>query len=496
MRNFIKEIPSGLNMVKIPFIGRKKNEKKENLPFFRGISGIEPSRGVNTAHRNPLVVKAAAGLSDVFGDTNKLRSDSNYENEFELFDAMLSLDPELNGAIRAVSLTGNKYMIDWKNSKNARIREAIKLLVEETIDFDDFLINAMRNLMVYGNDINKIVGRGGVGVEQIQSLPVSQTTITDGRPSSQAADRTNPMIEPTTYILREALSTEQSFSADEILHVKIDYRSNWYLDPKNRWSYGIWGASRFSSLKSAIRAKYNTINNRIALEESMTKQFITIKSEAIAHITDPDEQRDRLVFIMDEIIATLESLRGDQIPIFPDYVEIHHTDTRNTIPDNTSFLDMVNGDIAAVLQVPRVASGQERGSTFAATYNANVWAVGAIARLQAIVTQGVQQLFSKHLELIGIEHRLSDLPKLTFEPIDEEAPIERMRRAKLGYEGGIITLNQALELIGEPNIGEEGDIRQTDESSSGDMGDLPRPNSQPGNETEPEELPEETPDEQ
>ena len=125
-----------------------------------------------------------------------------------------------------------------------------------------------------------------------------------------------------------------------------------------------------------------------------------------------------------------------------------------------------------------------------------MWAVGAIARLQAIVTQGVQQLFSKHLELVGIEHTLSDLPKLTFEPIDEEPPIERMRRAKLGYEGGIITLNQALELIGEPNIGEEGDIRQTDESSSGDMGDLPRPNSQPGNETESEELSEETPDEQ
>ena len=40
------------------------------------------------------------------------------------------------------------------------LQEKIKTLTE-TIDFDDILINAMRNLMVYGNDINKLVGKAG-----------------------------------------------------------------------------------------------------------------------------------------------------------------------------------------------------------------------------------------------------------------------------------------------------------------------------------------------
>jgi hypothetical protein len=31
----------------------------------------------------------------------------------------------------------------------------------ERVDFDDFLINALRNIQVYGNDINKLVGRTG-----------------------------------------------------------------------------------------------------------------------------------------------------------------------------------------------------------------------------------------------------------------------------------------------------------------------------------------------
>lgn len=428
---------------------------------------------------NPMLLAAAAGLSDIMSQSNRLRTNTNFTTDFDIYDSMLELDPELNGAVRAVSLTANNYDINYRGAKNSKIREGIRMLVEETIDFDDILINGMRNLMVYGNDINKLVGRTGVGITQVQSLPISQMTITDGRPSTQMTDRMNPIIEPNTYIIREGDATEEQFNSDEILHIRIDYRSHWFLDSENRETYGIWGASRFSSLKQAIRAKYNTLNNRMALEESMTKQFITINRSAIEHITDPDEQKARLTFIMDEVVKTLESLRGDQVPIFPDYIEIHHTDTRNTIPDNTSFLDTVNADIAAVLQVPRVAAGQERGSTFAATYNANVWATTAIKRLQGILAQSIQDMFSKHLELMGIEHQMKDIPKLEFSPVEDESPSVRMQRSVLGYNSGILTLNQSLDIIGEPSIGRIGDVRK-DEEGSAPTGRLPRRDSQPG----------------
>ena len=457
-------------------LGRTENisEKSEiNI-----VSGWANARRADSSE-NPLLVAAAAGLSDIMSQSNRLRANTNFTTDFDIYDSMLELDPELNGAVRAVSLTANNYEINYKTAKNAKLREGIRMLVEETIDFDDILINGMRNLMVYGNDMSKLVGRTGVGITQVQSLPISQMTITDGRPSTEQTDRMNPIVEATTYIIREGDSTEEQFNADEILHIRIDYRSNWFLDSENRETYGIWGASRFSSLKQAIRAKYNTLNNRMALEESMTKQFITINSSAIEHISDPDEQRARLTFIMDEVVKTLESLRGDQVPIFPDYIEIHHTDTRNTIPDNTSFLDTVNADIAAVLQVPRVAAGQERGSTFAATYNANVWATTAIKRLQGILAQSIQDMFSKHLELMGIEHQMKDIPKLEFSPVEDESPSVRMQRSVLGYNSGILTLNQSLDIIGEPSIGRIGDVRK-DEEGGAPTGRLPRRDSQPG----------------
>jgi len=440
----------------------------------------------SVTHRHPLVL--AAGMSDIVDESNKLRDNSNYDNDFYLFDDMLKLDPELNGAVRAVSLTANNYHIDYTRAKNARIRDAIKLLTEETLDFDDFLINGMRNMMVYGNDINKYVGTSREGITELQSLPVAQITILDSRGLNDTTDENNPVIIAERYFLREGETTVEEIPADEILHIKTDYRSNWFTDSEGRVTYGIWGSSRFTSLKQAIRAKYNSMNNRISLEDAMTKQYITIDKSAIAHIQDPNEQRERLKYIMEQIVATLESLRGDQVPIFPDYVTIQHIDQRTAIPDTTSFLDNVNADIAAVLQVPRTAAGQEKGSTFAASYTANQWSTTAIKRMLSILNQSIRALFSKHLELLKIDHTISDLPRVVFEPIDEESPLDKMRRANMGYSAGILNLNQSLDIVGLPELGEQGDVRK-DGSSSEPMGEMPRDgervNNKPTNEDEP-----------
>ena len=434
-----------------------------------------------------------AGLSDVLKNTGEfVKSDTqrstydNFDQTFDLFDSMVKLDPELNGAVRSVSLTANNYYIDYKFAKNDQIRNAIRELVER-LDFDDILINGLRNLMVYGNDINKLVGRAGIGITKVQSLPVKQVTIMDDRVNivdmkttgySGHITEDNPVMRADYYLFRENKVDTQVFTGDEVWHLRIDYRSNWFRDRLGRHTYGIWGASRFTALKQPIQAKYNTINNRIALEDSLTKQFISIDMKAVEHITDPAEQQERLQTIMNDTAKLLETLQGDQIPILPDYIQINHLDLKNALPDSSSFLDSVNADIAAVLNVPRVAAGQEKGSTFAATYNANIWAVSAISRLQSILAEGINDLFCRHLELVGIPHDKNNVPKLIFEPIDEETPLNRMRRAQIGYDSGILSLDQALHMIGERK---DGGMRKSSKKSE-PFGELPRPNSQPGKE--------------
>ena len=456
--------------------GKSKVDVAEPVPM-AFVSNEDLKHSV--AHRSPFALMA--GISDVVKETNTLRDDTNFDNDFELFDEMLKLDPELNGAVRAVSLTANNYTINYRKARNARIRNAIQELVER-LDFDDILICAMRNLMVYGNDINKLVGTGKEGITDVQNLPIRQITINDERGINDTVDENDPIIKAENYYLREGETTFQEFKADEILHFRMDYRSNWFTDNESRITYGVWGASRFTSLKQAIRAKYNSINNRISLEDAMTKQFITIDMKAVEHIQNPDEQRERLLFIMNQVIETMEALRGDQVPIFPDYVNIKHIDQRTALPDSSGFLDNINADIAAVLQVPRTAAGQEKGSTFAASYTANLWASNAIRRIQSILKQSTLSLFSKHLDLLKIDHRISDLPDLQFEPIDEETRLNKMQRANIGYNSGILTLNQALEIVNLPNEA-EGDIRK-DSKGIADNGELPRENGQEGTPTD------------
>ena len=447
-----------------------------------------PNKAMTVGNRKARPTEVFGGLNDVLRSTDDLTRSARarstydeYDQTFDLFDSMVKLDPELNGAVRSVSLTANNYIIDYKGAKNARIRNAIKELVHR-LDFDDIMISALRNLMVYGNDINKLVGRMGEGITKVQSLPAKQITIMDKRVDIRDITSTgytghitedNPVMSANYYLFRENKVDTQVFDADEVWHIKIDYRSNWFRDRLGRWSYGIWGASRFSALKQPIRAKYNSINNRVALEDSLTKQYITIGMEAVAHITDPNEQQERLKSIMNDVAKLLETLDGDQIPILPDYVQINHVDLRNAIPDASSFLDSVNADIAAVLHVPRVASGQEKGSTFAATYNANVWAVSAITRLQSVLAQSTHELFGRHLSLMGIPFKHDDIPKIKFQPIDEETPLNRMRRATQGYDSGILSSDQALHIVGL--INDKKARKGGGESAT--KGEMPRENS-------------------
>ena len=435
---------------------------------------------IATNRKNVDAFSAATGIPSIVDDTEDMRKDAHYDTVFDLYDDMVRFDPELNGAVRSVSLTANNWEIDYRAGKNETVRESIRSLVE-VLDFDDILINSMRNLMVYGNDINKLVGKSGLGITEVQNLPISQITIVDQRQPPFAADKDNPVIDPRFYLLREGQRDPLTFPAHQILHVKIDYRSNWYKDKKLRWTYGVWGASRFSSLKQPIRAKYNSINNRTALEDSLTKQFVTIKTEAVEHITDPNEQRERLVHIMDEVASLLEGLRSDQVPILPDYVELHHVDLKNSIPDNSGFLDNVNADIAAVLNIPRVAAGQERGSTFAATFNANMWSVSAIRRLQSIVEESIHDLFARHLDLQGIKVERRQIPKLVFNPLEDETSFEKMRRAQMGYDSGILTLNQTLDILGFDKITEEEGEKRKTENTPAPLGEMPRENEQETN---------------
>ena len=84
-----------------------------------------------------------------------------------------------------------------------------------------------------------------------------------------------------------------------------------------------------------------------------------------------------------------------------------------------------------------------------------------------------------HLDLLGISYRKQDLPTIKFEAMDSETPLNIMQRTVMGYNAGLLTLNQSFDLLNLPTIGKEGDERKMTEAPK-QVGDLPRENSQDG----------------
>ena len=96
-------------------------------PFSRRLVGasekqeevVPLNRTASRSERTPFSVMAA-GIDNIVKETNDFRDNYDYTNEFDLYDNMLNYDPELNGAVRTISLTANKYNV--VGGKNSAIR--------------------------------------------------------------------------------------------------------------------------------------------------------------------------------------------------------------------------------------------------------------------------------------------------------------------------------------------------------------------------------------
>ena len=98
--------------------------------------------------------------------------------------------------------------------------------------------------------------------------------------------------------------------------------------------------------------------------------------------------------------------------------------------------------------------------------------------MHRILAAAAMKLFMVHLDLLDIPYRKQDVPTIKFDAMDSETPLNIMQRVVLGYNAGVLTLNQSLDILNLPKVGRDGEMRKGGENPS--VGELPRENSQPG----------------
>lgn len=419
---------------------------------------------------------------------------SNHETLFDLYDAMVDMDPELSGATHAISQSASQYEIvapvDEPSKKGQKAVEDCKQM-HNNINGEIMAIDVLLNLIKHGNDMSKKVYDSDQGIKAIQSLPVNAMTIVDDEgdirdSSSDSAvnswtrrigqafegnkeeideeEELDEVFSRELYVLNEA-DNNRRIKPHKILHFSIDSRSNWFTDRMGRETYGVWGRSRLEPLKFTIQTKYNTLTNKVAMDDKLLAReiyYIDTK-ELFGDITSFEERRKKAQEYAKNIKKKLEGLGPDERPILPDSVEIEVIGPEGKAIDQTPFLEQLNNSIAAALTFPMAGLGRGTTSVKAGEEISSLWAENNIRNLRQVLIKGYEELHRDHLKLLHPEWMVEpdadplkgrlkpevEVPTLEYEPFKEEDMLKKARQVKLLYQTETSSTAERREIMGQ-----------------------------------------------
>ena len=438
-----------------------------------------------------------APIADTIEDTRDV-IDDNYDTVWDKYDELIDLDPELSGSVNAISQSATNATVDHSTSERSDIddeavKECRKLYTKLQLDLAT--IDIFRNLLRYGNDINKAVYENGEGVQSLQSLPINTVTIVDSienisgvsEPDDNSAykdvlrtlqeefpdlgqqNHSNMKVfNRGLYLLNENNEGKlRKIHPDNILHFSVDHRSNWHKDQMGRKTYGVWGKSRIAPLEFSLKVKYNTLRNKVAMDDKLVAReiYYVDTKELFGDIPDRDERRKRAKKYVAELKEKIEKLGPDERPALPKEVQVEVIGPEGKAIDQTDFIEQQNNSTAAALTFPMAGLGRGTTSVKAGEEISSLWAENNIMNLRKTINMGVRKLFEIHLKTvdekfikgeldeatpIGDIELVDDLhiPTLVYEPFKEEdlsertIQIERLRRQK------VITAEEARDKFG------------------------------------------------
>lgn len=457
-------------------------------------------------------------------DARESLDEDEHDTVFDLYDALVDLDAELSGAVNAIaqSATFNRIVLpkDEPSQVEQEILEEVKRL-NNRIRGREIAIDVLRNLIKYGNDVNKKVYNADDGIIAIQSLPINSITIVDDRedlnttglPSGDLDDfeflfQVHPELEDgdeelggeflreafqrDAYVLNEQSEKEaRVIEPWNVLHYSIDSRSNWFEDYTGRQTYGVWGQSRLEALKFTIQTKYNTLINKVAMDDSLVAREIYYidTAELFGDIQEREERIKKAETYADQLKDMIEDLGPDERPMLPEHVSVEVIGPEGKAIDQQPFIEQLNNAVAAALTFPMAGLGRGTTAVKAGEEISSLWAENNIKNLRGAVIRGFEEIFEDHIKLLHpelvVNHAEAEhlgemeldpeitLPTLEYEPFRQENRSEVATQIETLVDIGVLSRREAREMWGAPTDDESMEelAREWNEFNSG--GSLP-----------------------
>lgn len=435
----------------------------------------------------------ASPIAETVNDAREELRNSEHTTDFDLYDEMLNLDPELSGAVRAMSQSGSNYKItiptDEPSEREQTAYEDIKEL-ERRLELPLLLADVLKKLISHGNDINKMIYSEENGIERLQNFPTSSITIVeeeDNIISGENEDNTddildlvqrsseseeistndlNEVFDRGLYVLNEATRdvSYNTIDPQDIIHFSIDERSNWHTDVMGRDTYGVWGQSRLEPLTFTIQTKYNTLTNKVAMDDSLLAREIYYIDTAslFGDISDREKRQKKAEEYAQELKSKIEKLGPDERPMIPEEVDVEVIGPEGKAIDQTPFIEQLNNSIAAALTFPMAGLGRGTTSVKAGEEISSLWAENNIKNLRQALNFRIREIFRNHITLLHNDWRDEDgqelkdmkldpditIPTLEYEPFREKDRSEIVSQIKGLVSTKSITLEERRELFG------------------------------------------------
>lgn len=448
-------------------------------------------------------VSRSASLAEVVSEPREILDHEQFESDFDLYERLLEIDPELAGTVRAQAqlASGFELIHPTHEGELEQPTELDKVALEDCqklvdhLDLDLSQPSMFKNMIANGNDVSKIIYTDGVGVTGLQSLPLRSLTIVDEstalgiRKSMAEARKSNATDEDEIdikeykdnlnreviqngdlYVLNEGTLDMKQIDHWKILHVSTERRGNWFTDQFERKTYGVWGAPRIEPTKFSLQAKHNTLTNKVAMDDSLIAREIYQIDVAtlFGHINNDEKREKKAKDYASELKETLESMQPDEKPILPDEVSVSVQGPEGKAKEHGDFLDLMNDSIMHALTFNVSGVGRDAGGPMIGNRPAKDTSLNNVQHLRETLGRQFRKLFRFHLLVKHPEWRaempdtedistwkLRDdiiLPDVKWSSL-EDGDVERIGNtaAKL-YEHNIITRNEAREMMGKDPI--------------------------------------------
>lgn len=401
--------------------------------------------------KKPKLFAAVAGVRRISTQNKNTLKFGDFEidntNPFIKFEQISKLDiieGPLNNAALEMCSGFEIYTEPEHEELNDKLREWAAV-----VDLDSYVLSLASELMSKGTVVTHLIIENG-GISKLKILPMRYITLLTEK--EKPGDVPNYVIqgEIDKIIVNEGSLNkvkQEVLTLDEVEITRYRHHTNFFKDIKRRTTYGIYGRSLIEKIEWRLQFYLDILESYRKFVKRYGYGRLFINAQVIAKLIE-EGKYDLAMKVLDDIKDEQEKIEENE-DIVGVGMDVKQLDTKTGL-DIVTIKESLEKDIATYLFGSEVTIGKAKGTTYASAKKVEEARVRILESYRRQLRRSLERILNKQAELLGYKNVAV---KVRFKALDREKYTAE-DVAKL-YTNGVLTLNEARELVGYPPLDEE-----------------------------------------